>query len=634
MTARTKKFLAVVLTMTMVFSVMGLGLSSKPETAEISAEKALAPANGVSSDSDDTLYPTIILPGINHSPSYLCDEDGNRVKDSSGNDIGGGLLIIDNSNLVKRIVKKLLFPLLAAIFLKADVGLDKAVYDTVCDLFYVQKVNNDGTPANNLVCKSFDGPLSSFSEDDNAWFYRMLPMQEVVSSIESTYGVANGEDYVYLYTFPLVGDPMEAGRGLVDYIENVKKQNNCDKVNLVTVSLGGTVLDAYCQTIADNYNGDFSNINRIINIVSCLDGTEIIGDFYGRNWNLDDTFLYHDYIPAVMEANGSDRAVGHLINIALRLLPKPCLYAILTAAMDGILDTILINDAQMWAMVPSDRYEALADRYLSDDDHAVLREKTDAFQEARVNLKSNLACAKAQGVDVYTLSGYGLTYLDGTYNFFGIVASTAKTNSDAVIPVVSTSIGATTAKAGKSLGYENAYTSPDGSVDASTCFSPDTTWFFTNQHHEIGYNDVAIKLCGKLLTGEIKDINSDPEFSQWLIARNTKQLKRWVFPDAENMMANEDGKYTDEQIAEVKTAYDAAKAVYADTVSGQDVVDKVTQDLRQALVNVGYSQASSSSGQSWFQRMFYKFVTWLDDVIMDTVGGRGYFDKILFWNNK
>ena len=99
-------------------------------------------------------------------------------------------------------------------------------------------------------------------------------------------------------------------------------------------------------------------------------------------------------------------------------------------------------------------------------------------------------------------------------------------------------------------------------------------------------------------------------------------------------MANEDGKYTDEQIAEVKTAYDAAKAVYADTVSGQDVVDKVTQDLRQALVNVGYSQASSSSGQSWFQRMFYKFVTWLDDVIMDTVGGRGYFDKILFWNNK
>lgn len=632
MTARIKKLLAVVLSMTMIFSVMGLGLVSEPQTAEINVKNALSSAAGSVSDTGDTLYPTIILPGINHSPSYLCDEDGNRVKDSSGNDIGGGLLIIDSSNLVMRIVKKLLFPLLAAIFLKADIGLGDAVYDTVCDLFYVQKVNDDGTPANNLVCDSFDGPLSSFSEDDNSWFYRMLPMQEVVSSIEDTYGVADGEDYIYLYTFPLIGDPMEAGRGLVDYIENVKKQHNCDKVNLVTVSLGGTILDAYCQTVADSYNGDFSNINKIINIVSCLNGTEIIGDFYGRNWNLDDMFLYHDYIPAVMEANGSDRAIGHLINIALRILPKSCLYSVLTAAMDGILDTILINDAQMWSMVPSDRYEELADRYLSDEAHAELRAKTDEFQTARVNLVQNLTEAKSQGVGVYTLSGYGLTYLDGTYNFFGIVASTAKTNSDAVIPVTSTSIGATVAKAGKSLGYENEYTSPDGSVDASTCFSPDTTWFFTNQHHEIGYNDVAIRLCANLLVGNVKDINSDEAFPQWLVARNTKQLKRWVFPDAELVMANADGKYTDEQIAEVKTAYDEAKAVYNDTVSGQEVVDSVTENLRAALVNAGAYEASSSSGQSWIERAFYKFVTWLDGVIMDTVGGRGYFDKIIFWN--
>ena len=632
MTARIKKLLAVVLSMTMIFSVMGLGLVSEPQTAEINVKNALSSAAGSVSDTGDTLYPTIILPGINHSPSYLCDEDGNRVKDSSGNDIGGGLLIIDSSTLVMRIVKKLLFPLLAAIVLKADIGLGDAVYDTVCDLFYVQKVNDDGTPANNLVCDSFDGPLSSFSEDDNSWFYRMLPMQEVVSSIEDTYGVADGEDYIYLYTFPLIGDPMEAGRGLVDYIENVKKQHNCDKVNLVTVSLGGTVLDAYCQTVADSYNGDFSNINKIINIVSCLNGTEIIGDFYGRNWNLDDTFLYHDYIPAVMEANGSDRAIGHLINIALRILPKSCLYSVLTAAMDGILDTILINDAQMWSMVPSDRYEELADRYLSDEAHAELKAKTDEFQTARVNLVQNLTEAKSQGVGVYTLSGYGLTYLDGTYNFFGIVASTAKTNSDAVIPVTSTSIGATVAKAGKSLGYENEYTSPDGSVDASTCFSPDTTWFFTNQHHEIGYNDVAIRLCANLLVGNVKDINSDEAFPQWLVARNTKQLKRWVFPDAELVMANADGKYTDEQIAEVKAAYDEAKAVYNDTVSGQEVVDSVTENLRAALVNVGAYEASSSSGQSWIERAFYKFVTWLDGVIMDTVGGRGYFDKIIFWN--
>lgn len=608
--------LAVILTFS-VFSIMSTAASE-------AQAQPLIPASA-----DGEISPVIILPGISQSISTYCDADGNPVLDGDGNELSGGLLIIDKTNLVSRILKKLALPLLSSIFTqKTQDKLSEGVYDTICDLFYVQASDKTGTAVNNLVVDKYEYPLSQFDEDAKAWFYRMLPMEPVIEELSETYGV-DGEDYTYLYTFPLIGDPMTAADGLFDFIRMVKSQTGCDAVNLVSISLGGTVMTAYCDLVAER-GGDFSDINSIINVVACLDGTDLFADFYARNWNLSDEFLYGTYIPAIMTESGADEYVGHLLNILLRLLPKDVLYTILSAAMDGLLDTLLVNCPQFWAMVPSDRYDVLAEEYLASADRAAVRAKTDRFQQARLNLKANLQYAHDfYGVNVFSVSGYGRQYDTGDYCFLGISASSALSNSDSIIDIDSTSLGASYAPAGQTLA---AADSPDGEIDTSTCLFPDTTWFFYGQHHEVGRNDVIIRLLAGIVSGRITDVSSSTDFPQFNFSRNTRTLTRpdnGLLVKAETVLANADGQYTSEQIAAVESAYKKACAMLAETVLTENSAQEaaaVTTELNDALALTGLTTASKST--NFFVRILNKLFAALDAAVMKTVGGQGFSDKI------
>lgn len=573
-----------------------------------------------STDSD--VIPMIILPGINQSRYYLVDDEGNIELSTSG------IIIIDDDNIVWKAIKTLLLPLIGSLLLQWDIGLSDAVYDLFAEILWPNEMDTSGETVQNIVCEYHDGPISTFSDDDKSYFYRMLPMQSVVSEMEEVYGVEDGEDYVYFFAYPLLGDPMETAADLVEYIEMVKEQCGTDKVNLVAVSMGGTILDAYLELIADEYDSDYSSINKIINLVSALDGTDIIADFLARDWNLSDEFLYYEYLPAILSENGSDEAIGHLINLLLRIFPNKVLMSILTSAWDAVLDYMLVNNPQIWALVPNDRYDELAEKYLSGDEYAELKAKTDAYHEAQGNLTDNLTVAKEQyGVEVYTISGYGLSYFDGEYNFFGIVSSTAESNGDGVIPVDSSSLGATYVAVGETI-EDGENVSADGSIDTSTCFSEETAWFVYQQAHEIGYNDIVVKLCAKIICGEITDIYSDEDYPQYLTARKTKTLTRWYFDYAETIIANEDGLYTEAQIAAVQEAYDAALAVYNDTTADQDAVDEVTVALQKAVAATGLADYSEDSGEAWYETLIYTIIEWIDEIVYKIYGGKGYIDLL------
>lgn len=622
MSLRFKKFMSVMLALVMAFSVFSVvgfasnGDSVSPQTA------SMIPAS-----KDGKAVPTIIIPGISQSVSTYCDENGEPILDSKGNELRGGLLIIDSSNIAGKLIKKLALPLLSSLIKqKPDSKLAQSVYDTICDLFAIQASDKTGTAVNNLVVDSYNYPLSQFEEGKKGWFYRMFPMEPLIEEMNAVYGV-NGEDYTYLYTFPLIGDPMTAADGLFGFIETVKEQTGSDKVNLVPISLGGTVMTAYVDLVMER-GGDFSDINNIVNVVACLNGTDLFADFYDRKWNLSDEFLYGKYIPAIMSENGTDEYVGHLLNIAIRILPKDVLYTILTAAMDGLLDTLLVNCPQFWAMVPSDRYESLAEKYLSADDMAEVRAKTDRFQEARLDLKSNLKYAHDNyGVGVFSAAGYGRQYDTGDYNFLGIAGSSANSNSDSIIDIDSTSLGATYAVAGQTLPNG---TSPDKEIDASTCLFPETTWFFYGQHHEVGRDDVVIKLLSGIVCGRITDVNSSSKFPQYNFNRNTRTLTRsdGLMDKAEQVIANADGEYTAEQIAEVKPAYEKAVAMLANTVMTADSAAEakaVTAELNDALACTGLTSKTKTT--SFFVKILNKVTAAMDAAVMRTVGGKGFSDS-------
>ena len=126
--------------------------------------------------------PVVVVPGINHSPTYLYDENDEPVLNKDGKRIGGTLLILDTDNLVTVILKKLAWPLIKMLATQTDSGFPKAVYETVCDLFSIQKCDNEGNPINNLKTEKY-GSLADMDKDTRDWAYRMIPMQKLTNII-------------------------------------------------------------------------------------------------------------------------------------------------------------------------------------------------------------------------------------------------------------------------------------------------------------------------------------------------------------------------------------------------------------------------------------------------------------------
>lgn len=575
---------------------------------------------GNASGKDAVIYPTVIIPGISQSISYLADENGNPAVNSNGSELSGGLLIIDDSKLVPVIANNLAGPLVKALITQSDKDgmLADGVYKTVTELFAIQSSNKHGLPTHNLKTVSYQTSVAGMSQDDRDYFYRMIPMQSITDEV--------GEDNLYLYAFPLIGDPMESAKGLNDYIQMVKAQKGVDKVNIVTISLGGTILTAYLDLYKDT---GYPDINRVVNVVACLNGTDVMGDFYLRKFNLDDQFFFGDFLPMIMKESNGYGTLGYIINIALKIMPKSVIYSILTAAVDGIIDTLMLNCPQFWAMLPSDRFEEAKVKYdfiWTDPTYHLLAPKLDAFQTAKLNLVDNLNVLMNSGRLVHNVAGYGLDYSVQDYNFFGVMMSSQTTNSDAIIDIDSTTLGATYAKAGTVLPDEilfrdGAIVSPDGSVDISTCAFPENVWLFGGQHHEVGRNDVVIKLIGKLITGEIKSVNDMSDaYPQFNGNRNTKNITRWYLEEAEEVFAETDkSMYAPEDLAELEAAYNEAQALLQTTICDAAVADATSARLLNALRSVGKEGEAEDETMDKILEAICKF---LDDTVT-TVFGRG-----------
>ncbi len=600
-----KRALALILCASMLASVGAIGAFASEKT-------------DCGGDCDHS--PVVILPGINHSPTYLYNEDNTPYLDADGNEVGGTLLILELSKLWGTL-PKLIVSLIATLGLQHAVGLEDAAYEAASAAFWVQECDDEGNYVNNLQTKRWNHPISEMNQDDKDWLYRMIPLQ----AVEKEYG----GDHIYLYTFNLVGDPMKSADELDEYIEMVKKQTGHDKVTLLPVSLGGTILTSYL----DKYGHD--KIDEIINVVACLDGTDIVADMLERKWNLDDEYFYHEFIPPIL---GDDVTLGYLINCVLHILPRSGVDAILTGAISAVLDKMMINCPQIWAMIPSYRYDALAARYLSDK--PVLKEKTDRFQQARLNLEQNILDAVADGVKVNSIAGANLSFGEQDYTFFGIVESAHTYNTDGIINLSSTTLGATGAPAGKTLAdvpYEkNTYCSnsdhnhisPDNKVDVSTAILPENTWIFLDQHHEVGNNDVVLNLVGNILMDRVSSVNDDPEtYPQFNYSCNTKYIRRWRLPDAEKLLEEQGSTMPAEDKKELEAAIADGKAVISATIVDPEKATAAEDRLNAILAKYGlYTYPEEPSAADVF---FENALEGASKGLVDWLGGGSLVDWIL-----
>ena len=577
-------------------------------------------------DAANEIVPTIIIPGISQSVSYLADENGNPAVNSNGEELSGGLLIIDSSTLPGVLAGTVAGPLVTSLLSQADVGLSDAVYDTVTQVFSIQASGKDGKAKENLKTITYDYPVAEMSEDDRDYFYRMIPMKSVVDEI-------GGEENLYFFTFPLISDPFISAASLDKYIQMVKEQRGCDKVNIVTISLGGTILTAYLEMKKDT---NYEDINKVLNVVSCLQGTDVMGDFYLRNFNIEDEFFFQEFLPMVMKEMNGYATLGHIINIALKIFPRDVIENILTAAVDGILDTLMLNCPQFWAMIPTDRYDDVIEKYSyikNDPEYSRLYATIEHFQQARLNLNDNLLKLNAQGALVHNVCGYNLDYSSQDYCFFAAMKSSLTTNSDAIIDIDSTSLGATYAIAGEVLSEEYIasrdakYISPEGSIDASTCLFPDNVWFFEGQHHEVGRNDVVIKLIAKLASGQINSTaDMADQYPQFNGNRNTRNITRWYLEEAETVFAEYEADptlYNEEDIAELRDVYNDSLELLSVTICEPTSANAMKERFEYALCRVGLREPPADTSSDEALEIICKF---LDETIYSVFGADGFSD--------
>ncbi len=292
-------------------------------------------------------------------------------------------------------------------------------------------------------------------------------------------------------------------------IEEIKDIEKVDKVNLVAISHGGQISATYLSLY-----GYKQSVNNAVLTVPAIDGAvlaldimkdEVFLNEYSLVYYLQHGFMTEGQYHWLLEA----QQLGFLDGVCKALVPYVW--------------NVLGYWGSIWDFIPNDDYEEVKAMHLDPVENARIIEMSDYSRSVTANMAESLQkCRSEYGINVSIIAGYGMPSVTG-----------AQRQSDAIIGV-NDSTGATCAPFGKrfSDGYTGVKTecddpthdhvSPSFEIDASSAFLPEHTWFIDELTHGMTMkDDYTIDLCfNLLLTDNIKDVHSNPEYPQFRESSN------------------------------------------------------------------------------------------------------------------
>ncbi len=439
--------------------------------------------------SENRFYPVVIVPGIGQSKVVEVNAAGEAVRTVWPLDVDPQLLI---SKLKNPFAKMMIF--------RKDGGFSDAAGEAVAEAADGIATNPDGSMKHTLKAVGYPYPLSECTADEKRYINKMAPVQKLSETV--------GEENIFFYAYNSFGMPYEIAAGLQDFVTMVLERTGSEKVNFLPLSLGGAMLTAYL----DLYGA--ARVHRIVYMVPALQGTRTIADVFRKD-------LRTDKFSSLLGMLAGGKT-AQTLGTVLPMLPEGVLEKTTDKIADAVLSAVLTGSGAMWACLPPEYYEALAEQYLSDPAHAALRAQTDRYSAAQKALPDTLKTLAAQGIGVYICCCYGLKLAEA-------LGSADSCSSDGIINIESASLGATAAVPGQILTEaqinDRAYLSPDGVVDASTGVFPNSTWYFAGQYHDsIAYNDTALSIAFRALSDErFTDIRSDPALGQFHLKQDNRE---------------------------------------------------------------------------------------------------------------
>lgn len=552
-----KKLISIILVITLAFSSVALIASAEEVKTECGGNCDICPA--------------IVVPGIGQSNVWALDENGDYLLDADGDRISCFPAVFD----VTSIVMKVLAPALLTLVMQKDIGLSSALCDVVRDAFAVNACDENGKNTGNIEVEKYLYSVAECSEYEKEQIYNNVPLQAYAEQV--------GEDHLYYFAYNSFGNNSDIVDELYDYIQMVKEETGHDKVNIVPISMGGSVANG----LFEYYPEVKDDIAKVVYIVPALNGSTIVGDLYTKNFTFFDTeFLYNGFLETLM-----DEEEGRMIEVIARILPDEVLESALHSVADCLVDEVAANVTMLWGLCPKEYYPEASEALLADKPE--IKKQTDKFYQAQLNSDKNIQALVDNGVEVFNIVDYdvALYQIGGSWN---------DDNGDGVIHLSSTSMGAKSALVGETLGdgYKQANTSkncsdpthnhvsPDNVVDASVGLLPDTTFYFDGQNHEkTARNDIIISLATRILaTDDIHNVYSTPDYPQFNGSRDTRGLKNTYIPTAK---AIDTSTLSPEVAAELVTAIEEAEAYVNGTISYSGQHHDVEDKLISAMVKAG-----------------------------------------------
>ena len=370
-------------------------------------------------------------------------------------------------------------------------------------------MNPDGTSKYNISSYPYyieEANVKYINEEKNG---KYLPMTEgeFIEDLSRTIP----EERIYIFNTDWRRSHLDNCEHLMKFIDEVLEYTGSDKVDLYGLSHGGQLVATYLY-----YHGTEGKVDNAVMNSPAIGGTSLVMELLGED-------------PVAFDLNELLRFGGVMLHTELDLrwlgniLPAEFLNSLLKTAFNEVLLPYVIRFGSIWDLMDTETYVKLRDVYLDPVENAKIIEKADKMHfECMPNMSEGLKKAQAAGVNIGILANYG-----------SHIGTGKEVDSDFIIDTVNTS-GATPATFGERFpeGYKQLNTtctdpthnhvSPTRTLDASTCYLPENTWFNYEQYHTQTWWDTYTRalLLELVLTDNIKDVHSDPRFPQFEIAQS------------------------------------------------------------------------------------------------------------------
>lgn len=445
-------------------------------------------------------YPVIMVAGYSSSELVKVDENGNRTR------VWG----LDMDSILNRVINRI-YDLGKGLVLtaKGDAEyLGRTLGEEIEGELEYMKINPDGTSKYNIQVEN------TAVEETNMKYIldNGLPL-EYINEDKISYEIAEyiGEENMFFYTNDWRQSVYDCAVGLDEYIQKVKEYTGKDKVNIIAVSHGGQVSAVYLSLF-----GHKQDVDNAVLTVPAIGGAGLAYDAMTGDVAIDEYMLVW-YLQHGFDADGKYEWLVKAQQLGF-------LDAVVKAAVPYI-HNVIGYWGSIWDFIPLEYYDDLKAEKLDPVESASVIAKTDMVHyDIMANFHENLQkCVNDYGINISIIAGTGVPCVTGL-----------RTNADALIRATD-STGALCAPYGQRFndGYTGARTmcadpthdhvSPSFEVDASAAYLPENTWFVDGLFHGMTFHDpfsrsLALK---NLLTDEIVNVHSDPEYPQFHESTNT-----------------------------------------------------------------------------------------------------------------